>query len=285
MHYENIRTLLECKIPVICEKPLVSTVDEAETLKSLAKESFLVVTNNYSGYPMLRELKARIERGDFGDIINIRLQMPQETFMRPPKNINYPQPWRLNDGSIPMICLDLGVHLHHLMVFLTGKEPLKVMAEFNSFSKYKVIDDVNIWLEFDDSSKASMWMSKSALGHRNGMAVDVFGTKGSASWVQMKPEILNLAYFDGTKSVVDRGCECLVANLPRYARMTSGHPAGFIEAFANLYYDIADTLTQFKDHGTWSNPYVFGLEHALNGLKMFNQAGKAHETPNWVEVH
>jgi predicted dehydrogenase len=284
MHYDNISMLLRRNLPVICEKPLVSSVDEAEKLKKAAAGKFLVVTNNYSGYPMLRELKARIERGDLGDIINIRLQMPQETFMRPPKNIKYPQPWRLKDGVIPMICLDLGVHLHHLMFFLTSKKPKKVMAEFNSFSKYNVIDDVNIWLEFEDSSKASMWMSKAALGHRNGMAVEVFGTKCSASWVQMNPEILNLSYFDGRKTIIDRGCECLIANQPRYARMTSGHPAGFIEAFANLYYDIADSLDSYFLTGSSQNPYVFGLEHALEGLNIFQTAGKAHNAPNWFNL-
>jgi hypothetical protein len=158
------------------------------------------------------------------------------------------------------------------------------MAEFNSFSKYDVIDDVNIWLEFDDSSKASMWMSKAALGYRNGMAVEVFGTKCSALWVQMNPEVLNLSYFDGSKNIIDRGCECLVANDARYARMTSGHPSGFIEAFANLYYDIADSLEEFLETGSYNNPYVFGLEHALEGLNIFETAGNAHNAPNWLDL-
>jgi len=284
MHFDNISMLLDKNIPVICEKPLVASVEEALELKNKLGDNFLVVTNNYSGYPMLRELKARIECGDLGDIINIRLQMPQETFMRPPKNIKYPQPWRLKDGLIPMICLDLGVHLHHLMFFLTSKKPVRIMAEFNSFSKYPVVDDVNIWLEFEDSSKSSMWMSKAALGHRNGMAIEVFGSKCSASWIQMSPEFLNLSYFDGRKIVLDRGGDCIVANEARYARMTTGHPAGFIEAFSNLYYDIADCLDSYRQTGAFHNPFVFGLEHALEGLKIFQTAGEAHNAPNWFEL-
>jgi len=285
LHYENIKLLIDRKIFVICEKPLVASIEEAESLIQEKGDRFVVVTNNYSGYPMIRELKALIAEGTLGDIINMRLQMPQETFLRPPKNIKYPQPWRLKDGFIPMICLDLGVHLHHLMYFLSGKEPQKVMAEFNSFSKYDVIDDVNIWMEFNDLSKASMWMSKSALGHRNGLAVDVYGDKGTASWVQMTPEVLNLSFSDGSKTIIDRGGDCKIANQARYSRMTSGHPSGFIEAFANLYSDIADAVDEYKSAGTCNNQYVFGMDHAFNGLKIFHQARLAHEDGTWQKLN
>jgi len=120
LHSQIILELLKHDIPVICEKALVGSIEELAQIEKVydSKKHFLVVTNNYSGYPMVRELKKRISNGKLGKILHIRLQMPQESFLRPPKSIKYPQLWRLKDGDIPAISLDLGAHLHHLAYFL-----------------------------------------------------------------------------------------------------------------------------------------------------------------------
>jgi len=284
LHYEALVYLLGKNIPVICEKPLVSSLDDAIKLEQLAKDKFLVVTNNYSGYPMIRELRERIENGELGDIINIKLEMPQETFLRPPKSVKYPQPWRLKDDYIPMICLDLGTHLHHLAYFLIGEEPTEVIGHFSTFSSYDVIDDVKMLLNYENNKKASLWVSKSALGHRNGLSIEVYGTKGSAVWVQEKAEELKLSFSDGEKKTIDRGNDCLIANEGRYNRMTSGHPAGFIEAFANLYLDIATLFDDYNNGKKLNSKYVFGIEHAKNGLKLFHKAKESYERKEWVEL-
>jgi predicted dehydrogenase len=283
LHYTAIKVLLEANIPIICEKALAASLEEISALEKIYdRNKFLVVTNNYSGYPVLRELQHIIQEGKLGKIINIRAQMPQETFLRPPKNIRYPQPWRLEDGYIPTICLDLGVHLHHLSHFLTGMEAETVMADMNSFSKYDVIDDVSLQLQFPNQVTGHFWMSKIALGHRNGLSIQIFGEKGSASWVQENPEKLYLADQTGRKTILDRASDGVsVCNLPQYTRMTAGHPAGFVEAFANLYCDMADALIDFKTTGQYRHPYLYGFEHSRNGLKLFHQARKAYDNKAW----
>jgi len=277
LHYGALVYLLNNNIPVICEKPLVSSLDDAIKLEKLAKDKFLVVTNNYSGYPMVRELKERIDNGELGDIINIKLEMPQETFLRPPKSIKYPQPWRLKDDYIPMICLDLGTHLHHLTYFLIGEEPDEIIGHFSTFSSYDVVDDEKMLLNYIHNKKASLWISKSALGHRNGLSIEVYGNMGSAVWIQEKAEELKLSFFNGNKIIVDRGNDCLIANDKRYNRMTSGHPSGFIEAFANLYLDIANLFDNYNEGKQLDSKYVFGIEHAKNGLNLFHKAKESFE--------
>jgi predicted dehydrogenase len=56
--------------------------------------------------------------------------MPQEGFARLDREGNpmVPQQWRLTDGVVPTISLDLGVHVHHLVDFLTGEKPQEVVA-------------------------------------------------------------------------------------------------------------------------------------------------------------
>jgi len=284
MHYENINYLLNKNIPIICEKPIVNTYENALKLEKSLGNNFLAVTNNYSGYPMIRELKKQIQNANLGEILNINLQMPQETFLRPPKNINYPQKWRLHDDYISMISLDLGTHLHHLFNFLLDEEPVELIADFNSFSNYGVVDDVKILLRFKEKTRGSLWISKAALGHRNGLSVEVYGTKGSASWVQENSEQLSMSFTDGSKIVLDRGSNCLEANAKRYNRMTPGHPSGFIEAFANTYSDIADNLDAYLCKKTDSNNSIYSLKHATNGLKLLHRAQESYEQAKWIRI-
>lgn len=285
MHAEVISILLQQKMPVISEKALVSSLSELDEIKKYYnKDSFLVVTNNYSGYSLVRELREIIKKGTLGKIINLDFAMPQESFLRPPRNIKYPQKWRLKDSYIPTICLDLGVHLHHLSYFLTEMEPISVFGHFNSFSKYPVFDDVKLLLKYPNNATGSFWISKTALGNRNGLACRIYGEKGSAGWFQEEPEKIHLAFNDGSKTILDRSNNLILGNIERYSRMIAGHPSGFIEAFANMYYDIADVFMEFSEKGSYHNPYVYGMLHAENGLKLFHFAKQSFEKNKRIKL-
>ncbi|OQX32051.1 MAG: oxidoreductase [Candidatus Sedimenticola endophacoides] len=289
-HIEVILALLDAGIPVICEKALVSSLEDGRRIQCRFDPArhFLAVTYNYSGYPMMRELRERVRGGELGRINQIQLEMPQEGFARPPDiggQALPPQPWRLRDQEIPTICLDLGVHLHHLAYFLTGREPVALMAEYNAYSSYPdIIDDVKMWLRYDDGMSASYWMTKTSIGTRNGLQVRIYGEQGSGEWLQLNAEELRLSYLDGTIMLLDRGSRSSVCRLPRYNRMKVGHPSGFIEAFANLYVDIADALLEWRDGGERSNPYVFGLEHAVRGLELFHRSRASARDGAWKEM-
>jgi predicted dehydrogenase len=289
-HVRIVCSLLERRIPVICEKPLVSSLSEISSIQKVLRQDdqFLAVTFNYSGYPMVRELREQIKDGTFGKIKQIRFEVPQEVFMRSSNlrsNSTLPQSWRLKDGSIPTICLDLGVHLHHLTYFLIGEEPTQTMAEFSNYSSYSnLVDDILMWLKFESGIKGSFWMSKSALGNRNGLQLNIYGDKGSATWVQTEPETLKLFGDDGTCTILDRAGRTMICGSPRYNRYKAGHPAGFLEAFANLYSDIADALIQFDETGVHQNPYVFGFDHSVKGLNLFAAACKSNEYGSWEEL-
>jgi len=284
-HYEVLKEALIQKIPVICEKPLVNSLQATQELNTLLqKDNFLVVTNNYSGYPMVRELQHKIKNKELGDILSIRLKMPQESFLRPPKSVKYPQKWRLKDDFIPMISLDLGSHLHHLSYFLLGEEPTEIMAQYSHFSKYDVVDDVDMLLKYPSGISGNLWLSKTALGNRNGLHIEIYGTKASASWHQETPEQLEFSYSSGQKVIIDRGSDVEMIANPLYNRMTPGHPAGFIESFANLYNDIANALENFFDKKPYLNDYVYGFEHASNGIILLHCASLSHNKSKYIKI-
>jgi predicted dehydrogenase len=286
LHSNLIEDILKLNIPIICEKPLVGSVEEIKKIEKIydPKKHFLVVTNNYSGYPMVRELQEKIKNDELGKVLHIRLKMPQESFMRPPKSIKYPQPWRLKDDFIPMISLDLGAHLHHLAYFLLQEEPNEVMATYDSFSKYDVIDEVNMFLKYKSGIKGNMWISKTAIGNRNGLHIEVYGTKASAVWHQENPEKLEFSYATGQKTIIDRGSDIQMMPNYLYNRMTPGHPSGFIEAFANLYNDIANALDSYKKNKLYTNNYVYGFSHAKNGLKLLHNASLSNQHKGWIHI-
>ncbi len=286
IHSDMICVLLGQNIPIISEKAVFSTMEEIEKIKKIynPKNHFLAVTYNYSGYPLLRELRQRIFDGELGKIINIRLEMPQESFLKPPVSTKYPQSWRLQDKYIPTICLDLGVHLHQIAFFLTKMEPTLLFATMNNFSKYSVIDDVEIQLKYDNGASGNFWMSKAAIGHRNGLRVRIYGEKASAEWYQAEPETMLLSYVNGEKKIIERGSDSSICNKKRYNRMTPGHPDGFIEAFANMYSDIGDALLAFKNKKRYKNKYVFGLELAERGLRLLHKAKDSYERKCWLSI-
>jgi predicted dehydrogenase len=285
-HFEMIDAALDHKLPIICEKPLVDSLNEMAAIRKRLnpEKDFLVVTNNYSGYPMVRELRERIRRGVLGEIHSIRVDMPQESFLRPPKSVKYPQKWRLVDGDVPMICHDLGTHCFHLADFLLDEVPSKVWADYCKVSKYGVVDDVNIRHRYPSGINGEMWFSKVALGNRNGLSVSVYGDKASAHWRQVNPELMEFANNDGDRITIDRGGDMVMPTPPQYNRMTPGHPAGFIEAFGNLYADIHASLTRYRNGEHYLSDLCYGIDQAEEAIRFFAAAGEASATGHWVDL-
>ncbi|MHA1381640.1 MAG: Gfo/Idh/MocA family protein [Candidatus Helarchaeota archaeon] len=290
-HFQHVICCLRAGIPVICEKALACSVEDAEMIKQELErdKGFLKVIYNYLGYPMLRELKNIIEKGKLGKINQLLIEMPQEGFKRIGNDGNpiIPQKWRLYDGSIPMISLDLGVHLHMINKYLIKEKPLSVMSISNSFGNLNgIIDNVSCIIEYSNNLVCNMWFSKVALGKRNGLKVRIYGEAGSAEWIQENPEYLYLSDKYGRNWMVDRGhIDMEISNHERYNRFKAGHPAGFIEAFANYYDDIAKALLQhllYKKIIICKN--CFGVAESIEGLKLFEAIAKSNSTRKWEKL-
>lgn len=271
-HREIILACLEYRLPVICEKAMVSTVGDARDIEQRVEDlgGQLYVTFNYSGYPMVRELRQRLLSGELGQIQHVMVEMPQEGFIRSRDDGSVPQPqgWRRVDGEIPTVSLDLGVHVHQLVEFLTDKRAQDVYAVNSTFACVPdVVDTVNLVSRYSDEMVCNYWYGKAALGYRNGLRIRIYGSLGSAEWLQMEPEYLRLADERGNVRVIDRTAgDNTVASQARYCRFKAGHPAGFIEAFANYYADIAARL---RGDAT---PYALSCDTAVRGLVFLQKA-------------
>jgi predicted dehydrogenase len=290
-HVEIVAELLAAGYPVICEKALATSAAECAAIQKQveARNGFLAVTYNYSGYAMFRELVARCQAGELGRLQQMQVEMPQEGFLRrkDDSQVTKPQSWRCVDYRVATVSLDLGVHLHHLVdVVSGGLKPLRVAAVQNHFGLVAdVVDNVNALAVYQQGMLVNAWYGKTALGCRNGLRLRVFGSKGSAEWLQSQPESLTLAGCDGSIRMLDPGSpDLLEASQSRYQRFKPGHPSGFIEAFANLYADIAAALWQRRGLGDGASGPVRGAEHALDGLRMLEALHEAATTGSWTDL-
>ena len=290
-HTDIILDALDAGVPVICEKTLTNSIQDAQRIQhAVAKTNgFLLTTYNYTGYPMVRELQHMIQTGKLGNIIQVNVQMPQESFIRLNKHggISEPQAWRLKDNAISTLSLDLGTHLSNMVSFLTGEHPLEVIAMQNRFGHHNVVDNLVCMIKYNRNIDCQMWYSKAALGHKNGLKIEVYGDKGSASWYQMNPEFLQYNDNTGKNITLDRSSnEIEVANQERYNRFKSGHPAGFIEAFANHYADIHTALQHYKQNKTkYLNPFVFDVHASFNELLLMQAIEHSIENKHWEKIH
>lgn len=288
-HYEIIMYALKLGYAIICEKAMVSDYSDAVKICNYVKKNnnFLVVTYNYTGYPMLRELKEWILNGKLGTITKIIIEMPQEGFAKLSSDEEpiIPQKWRLKDDIIHTLSLDLGVHLQNIIYFLTGEKPIRLVADGATDGNFDtVVDDVMCIAEYTNGLRSQIWYSKSAIGNRNGLRIRVYGKSGSAEWFQMEPEKFIYSDVFGNQRIIDRSVKNYVGNALRYNRFKAGHPAGFIEAFSNYYYDIAECLNQYINLGKYKSEFIFDSFDAKEGLKMLDAISKSIVEKRWVEV-
>jgi predicted dehydrogenase len=272
-HAETVVKCLSLGFNVICEKAIATSVAQCQEIQAALATSngFLGLTFNYAGYPMVREAREIIRSGGIGRVQQVYCEMPTEHFSREGAN---PQAWRKKDYTIPCVSLDLGVHVHHLVHYLLGgKRPLSVQSKQASFGKvHDVVDTVALLADYEDGIMASFMWGKAALGYRNGLHVRVFGEEGALEWCQTDPETLHLATADGLRQTVDRGqAGLLEASKGRYNRFKAGHPAGYIEAFANVYADFAERIV----HGSSSViADSFSAEVAAQGISLMEEIAR-----------
>lgn len=289
-HHPPVVAALKLGYAVICEKSLSISSQEAADVVQTVKDTngFLAVTYNYTGYPMIRELRQAIQSGRLGRVQQVAIEMPQEGYARLGRQGGpmVPQAWRLQDGIVPTLSLDLGVHMHQLVDFLTGQKPQEVIALEGHFGQFKqVIDNTMAMVRYANDMQASFWFSKAALGHRNGLRVRVYGEEASAEWFQMDPEVLLFCDKSGHQFRIDRASvDVQVAHLDRYNRFKSGHPAGFLEAFANLYADIATDIDRHKSAGALRPDGSLCAKLAWEGLTLLEAMHRSSQEKRWVSI-
>jgi predicted dehydrogenase len=250
-HFPIAKALLEAGFHVMCEKPMTFTTEEARELQKLVASSGKVfgLMHNYTGYPMVKLARDMVREGDLGEIRKIVVQYPQDWLATPlEKKGSVQASWRTDparSGAAGALG-DIGTHGENLSEYITGLKISHVCADITRFVKGRRLDDdANVLLRFDKGAKGVLHVSQIAIGEENNLSIWVYGTKKSLEWHQEHPNYLHVKKPDGPVEIYRRGNPYIGARSPaagRATRLPFGHPEAFIEAFANIYCNFADTV-------------------------------------------
>lgn len=248
MHFPVAKTFLEVGIHVICDKPMTTTLAEAQELAEIAAASgkIFVLTHNYTGYPMIRQARAMVAAGDLGTIRMVHAEYIQDWLADRAEDTGSKQAgWRVDParagagGSIG----DIGTHAHNLACFVTGLKVERLSADLSSFVEGRELDDnANMLLRFAGGAKGMLWASQVAVGNENGLSLRVYGDKGGLEWRQEEPNRLWFTPLGEPKRLLTRGGAGANAAAAAVSRIPAGHPEGYLEGFATIYAEAAELI-------------------------------------------
>ena len=263
MHVGPAIAFLEAGIHVICDKPLAATPEQAEAIRAAvaASDARFILTHNYTGYPLMRQARAMIARGDLGTIRLVQAEYAQDWLTEPASNKQ--ADWRTDPKQAGAGAIgDIGTHAFNLACFVTGLAPEALSAELHSFVPGRQVDDnAHIRLRYAGGAKGTIWASQVAVGCENGLRLRIYGDKGGIEWGQEDPNRMTFARFGEPKQIITRGGAGLGGDAGQWTRIPPGHPEGYLEGFANLYTDAADLIL-----GQGDGAHLPGIEAGMDGM-------------------
>ncbi|WP_246849554.1 Gfo/Idh/MocA family protein [Rubellimicrobium arenae] len=267
MHAAPAIAFLEAGINVICDKPLAATPDQARQIAEAVKGSKarFILTHNYTGYPLIRQAREMIERGDLGEIRLVQAEYAQDWLTETVETSgdNKQAAWRTNPEMAGAGALgDIGTHAFNLLSFVTGLRTEALLADLQSFGAGRQVDDNgHVLLRFANGARGMLWASQVAPGNENGLRLRVYGTKAGIEWGQENPNVMTFAPLGQPKQIITRGGAGLGTGGNRWTRIPPGHPEGYLEGFATIYTDAADLIL-----GTGDGSLLPNIDSGLEGM-------------------
>jgi predicted dehydrogenase len=273
-HFPAARLAVENGIHVVCDKPLTTTLGDAEELGRLAKknDNFFCVTYAYSGYPIVKHMRDMVKNGELGEVRFVSGEYPQDWLATLLEKTGQKQAaWRTDPklAGASNCVGDIGTHIEHMVSYVTGLKIQTVLARLDHFGEGRPLDDnASILLNYEGGAKGIYWSSQIAVGHDNGLRIRVYGTKAGLEWAQENPNYLRVSYID------------------KPSEFPSGHPEGYFEAFANIYNTYLTALGKRKSHQALSGDDLDfpGVDDGIRGVRFIERCVESSKKGAvWVE--
>lgn len=293
LHFAPAKAFLDAGINVICDKPLTHRLEDALALQALVAKTGLVfgVTHTYTGYPMVRQAREMVAAGELGAIRVVQVEYAQDWLTtRAEDSGNKQAEWRVDparSGAAGAVG-DIGTHAFNLAEFVAGGEVESLAAELTSFVVGRRLDDnAAMLLRFADGARGALWASQVAPGNENALRLRVYGSKAGLEWAQEQPNTLLLTPFGEPPRLIRRAGAGASAVAAHASRVPAGHPEGYLEAFAQLYRDLAEQIVAQKA-GRQPDPaslLVPGIEAGVRGMRFITAAvASSHANAGWTKL-
>lgn len=293
LHFAPAMMALDFGFHVICDKPLCLTVKEAETLAAKAKSSGLIfaVTHAYAAYPMIRQARQMIAHAALGKIRRVVVEYPQGWLSTPLESEHQKQAaWRTDPekSGVAGAMGDIGTHAAQLAEYVSGLRITELCADLHTHvAGRRLDDDGSVLLRFNNGARGVLYASQISAGEENNLRIRVYGESGSVEWAQMEPNSLIVRWLDQPMQVYRTGVGKLYPETIAHSRVPSGHPEGYIEAFANIYRNVAYCI-QARLSGEQVDPLYEdypGIDNGVRGMKFIEAVLKSNLTEEkWTSL-
>jgi predicted dehydrogenase len=286
LHFAPAMLALEKGFHVVLDKPMTFTLAEALQLQKKVRETGLLfcLTHTYSGYPMVKQARQMVKAGDFGKIRKVYVEYPQGWLSRlSEKDGSKQAEWRTDparsgkSGAMG----DIGTHAAHLAEYISGLQIKQLCADLSIMVEGRALDDDgNVLLRFDNGATGVLYASQVAAGEENALKIRIYGEKGGLEWAQQEPNTLLVKWLDQPPQVYRAGTPWLSSYAKHNTRTPAGHPEGYLEAFANLYRNFAQTLSARLD-GTTPSPESLdfpGVDDGVRGMAFIDNLILSNES-------
>jgi predicted dehydrogenase len=295
LHFPVAKAALGAGFPVVCDKPVAFTLAEAKKLAALVRNSGLLfaLTHNYTGYPLVKEMRARTRNGSLGRIRKVVVEYLQGWLSAPLEAAGQKQAaWRTDPArSGASGCMgDIGTHAENLAEYVTGLAVEELCADLRTVMRGRRLeDDGSVLLRMTGGVPGLLFASQVAAGEENGLRLRVYGEKGGLEWSHTDPNTLLVKWLDRPMEVVRAGTNYpyLSPAALRSLRVPGGHPEGFIEGFANVYRNFAVALSCRLDGKTPPRESLDfpGIEDGVRGMAFVETLVQSARSPRkWTKI-
>ncbi|SER55080.1 Gfo/Idh/MocA family protein [Sphingobium sp. YR768] len=287
LHAAPAIAALEAGFHVICDKPMASSLDEAQAMARAAQASgrAFILTHTYAGYPMVRQMRAMVQSGLLGKLRIIQAHYAQDWLATPlEQQDNKQAAWRTDParsgggGALG----DIGTHAYHLASFVTGLQVEALCADLSAFGEGRRLDDnIHMLLRYPDGVRGMLWATQVAPGKGNQLRLSLFGSAGGVEWDQEFPNQLRYTPIGEPSRMLERGNDLM--GIGGYTtRLPGHHPEGYLEAFAQLYSDAAEQILALDAAAPSSTPALPGIEDGVEGMRFITAALVSNRRRAWL---
>jgi predicted dehydrogenase len=293
MHFAPAKMALEMGFHVVCDKPLAFNLKEAYALADLVQKTGLIfaLTHNYTGYPMVKQARMMIKHGEIGKIRKVVAAYPQGWLSTALEQSGQKQAaWRTDPkkSGVAGAMGDIGSHAENLTEYITGLRITEICADISIMVPNRLLDDDgNVLLRFDNGARGILYASQIAAGEENNLCIKVYGEKGGIEWSQMEPNTLIVRWLDKPMQYLRTGVGDQYPQTKAHIRIPAGHPEGYLEAFANIYRNVAHCI-RARLEGVDPDPLYTdfpSVQEGVRGMQFIDKVIKSGQSnQKWVRL-
>lgn len=295
VHAEPALLAMENGFPVIIDKPLCFNMDEALSIQKKVKETGLpfALTHTYTGYPMVKQARKMVADGVIGTVRKIMVEYPQGWLSEKLEaGDNKQASWRTDPSKSGKAGAygDIGTHAANMAEYVSGLNITKVLSQLSIIVEGRLLDDdASAMLEFEGGVPGVLACSQVSAGEENNIKIRVYGEKGGIEWQQEDNNSLQVKWNGKPNELYRTGVDngYLSENALANTRIPSGHPEGYLEAFANIYRNFALHLRAHaagEDHNREVYDYP-EVDEGVHGMALVDAVVESTEKGNiWVNV-